>query len=255
VRAVYRNLGRAIEDISFDGGFTGIVTNPDRWTGVWQPDPYGLPGYWWLLPRPVRIYKALELTADKRFSDRWMLQGSYVLSRLEGNYEGMYWSEFDAPYPNTTVAFDVPMLMVNAYGLLPADRTHVLKVYGAYYAEKVPLELSGGFFLQSGTPISAVGSSPVWGTGAAFCQPRGTAGRTPTTWSLDVGVQYTFKLWRTDLALRADIFNVTNEQKTTAVDQLYNVYDTSLTQTNPYYKMPITHQPARRVRLALRWTF
>ncbi|MGC8762776.1 MAG: TonB-dependent receptor [Acidobacteriota bacterium] len=254
-RAIYRSIGRVIEDISVDGATSYIVTNPDKWTGVWAPDPLGRPGYWWRFPKPVRIYKALEITADKRFSNHWMLQGSYTLSRLKGNYEGLFSNDNGQLDPNITSKYDLPQLLVNAYGLLPNDRTHVLKVYGGYFFENIPLELSGNFTLQSGTPISKLGADDAYGINEGFCQPRGTAGRTPTLWQLDLGAQYTFKLWKSNLALRADIFNVTNEQRTTAVDQTYNTEDTSNRQTYPYFKMERGHQTARRVRLAVRWTF
>ncbi len=69
-----------------------------------------------------------------------------------------------------------------------------------------------------------------------FSKVRGTAGRTPTIWTLDLGAQYTFKIWKSNLALRADIFNVTNEQRTTTVDQTYNTVNTSPHQNYPYFK-------------------
>jgi len=254
-RAIYRSIGRVIEDISVDGATSYIVTNPDKWTGVWAPDPLGRPGYWWRFPKPVRIYKALEITADKRFSNHWMLQGSYTLSRLKGNYEGLFSNDNGQLDPNLTSKYDLPQLLVNAYGLLPNDRTHVLKVYGGYFFENIPLELSGSFTLQSGTPISKLGADDLYGVNEGFCQPRGTAGRTPTLWQLDLGAQYTFKLWKSNLALRADIFNVTNEQRTTTVDQTYNALNTENRQTYPYFKVERGHQTARRVRLAVRWTF
>jgi hypothetical protein len=145
--------------------------------------------------------------------------------------------------------------MVDSYGILPNDRTHVLHVYGGYFFPSFPLELSGSFTLQSGRPISKLGADDLYGYNEGFCAPRGTAGRTPTIWSLDLGVQYTFKLWKTNLALRADIFNVTNEQRTTSVDEMYNQFSCENVQTWRYFKNETAHQQARRIRLAVRWTF
>jgi hypothetical protein len=90
---------------------------------------------------------------------------------------------------------------------------------------------------------------------STFVAPRGAAGRTPTVWSLDLGVQYTFTIGKTALALRADIFNVTNNQTTTQVDQTYNYFSNEDVQTNPNFGKEIAHQQGRRVRLAIRWTF
>ena len=255
VRAIYRSLGRVIEDISVDGASSYIVTNPNAWTNVWVPDPFGTPGWRWQFPKPTRIYKALEITADKRFSNHWMMQGSYVLSRLQGNYEGLFSNDNGQLDPNITSKYDIPSLLVNSYGLLPNDRTHVLKLFGGYFFENIPLELSGNFTLQSGTPISALGADDAYGVNEGFAKVRGTAGRTPTIWALDLGAQYTFKLWKSNLALRADIFNVTNEQRTTRVDQTYNTSNTLPTQNYPYFKMETAHQTARRIRVAVRWTF
>ncbi len=255
VRGVYRDIGRIIEDISMDGASTYIMTNPDQWTNIWVPDAAGRPGYRYHFPKPVRIYKALEVTAEKRFSNHWLLQASYVLSRLEGNYEGMYLSGTTQLDPNLTSIYDIPSLLVNGYGLLPNDRTHVLKAYGGYFFDNIPLELSGNFTLASGTPISAMGADAAYGLNTGFAKQRGTAGRTPTVWSLDLGAQYTFKIFKSNLALRADIFNVTNNQVTTAVDQTYNTVNTDPHQNYPYFKMQTAHQEARRIRLALRWSF
>ena len=63
----------------------------------------------------------------------------------------------------------------------------------------------------------ALGADDAYGTNTGFSKVRGTAGRTPTIWALDLGAQYTFNIWKSKLALRADIFNVTNEQRTTEV--------------------------------------
>ncbi len=260
VRAAYRTLGRIIEDLSMDGGTGYIITNPGNWTGVWTPSPnadLGPPydGYFYRFPKPVRIYKALEITANKRFSDHWLMQGSYVLSRLQGNYEGLYSNDNGQLDPNITTKYDLPQLLLNAYGLLPNDRTHVLKLYGGYFFSSIPLEVSAVFQLASGTPISKLGADDYYGPNEGFCAPRGTAGRTPTVWTFDLGVQYTFRIWRSNLGLRADIFNLTNEQRTTAVNQTFNTVDTSTHQNYPYFKMETAHQQARRIRLALRWTF
>ena len=102
---------------------------------------------------------------------------------------------------------------------------------------------------------AALGADDAYGTNTGFSKVRGTAGRTPTIWALDLGAQYTFKIWKSNLALRADIFNVTNEQRTTTVDQTYNTVNTDPHQNYPYFKMETAHQTARQIRLAIRWTF
>ncbi len=170
VRGIYRNLGRTIEDISVDGAHQYIVTNPDTWTNVWAPDPrwvlYGDPtykNYRWRFPKPTRYYKALEITAEKRFSNHWQMGGSYVLSRMEGNYEGLFSPMNQQVDALITSTYDLPNLLYNGSGILSNDRTHVLKLYGSYNFD-FGLELSGLFAFQSGTPKNAMGSDDVYGT-------------------------------------------------------------------------------------------
>ncbi|MEJ2421477.1 MAG: hypothetical protein P8018_07100 [Acidobacteriota bacterium] len=198
----------------------------------------------------------MEITFVKRYSNHWQMAGSYVLSRLQGNYEGLYSNDNNQLDPNITSKYDLPQLLINGYGLLPNDRTHVLKLFGGYNFDW-GLDLSANFQLQSGRPISALGSDDFYGIGEGFVDghPRGTDGRTPTTWTLDIGAQYNFKLFKSNLGLRLDIFNITDNQKATAVDQIYNTVDTQNVQNNPYYKMETAHQFPRQIRVAVRWTF
>jgi len=258
VRAIYREIGRVIEDISVDGANQYIVTNPDAWTGVWVPD-YFTGETKWRFPKPVRRYVALELTVDKRFSNNWQMGGSYVLSQLQGNYDGLFSSANGQVDANITSSFDLPQLLVNGYGLLSNDRPQVLKLYGGYTFDW-GLDLSARFTLQSGTPINKYGSDELYGQNEAFCVNRGSAGRLPMLWTLDLGVQYNVKLFKTNLGFRVDIFNATNEQRTTSVDQLFNELDnnpnpTPTTGLNPFWGYETSHQTPRNIRLAVRWTF
>jgi hypothetical protein len=251
VRAIYRDLGRTIEDLSVDNGNTYVVTNPDQWTDVWVHNSQGD----YKFPKPTRRYSALEITVDKRMSNHWQMGGSYVLSRLEGNYDGLFAPANQQVDANITSAYDIPEFLVNSFGLLSNDRTHVLKVYGGYTFDW-GLDLSGRFNLQSGTPIEKMGTYPGYGQLETRLVPRGSAGRTPTTWTLDLGAQYNLKLFKTNLGLRVDIFNLTNEQKTTMVDQRYNLTNADpARKDNVYWGLETAHQNPRSVRFAVRWTF
>ena len=258
-RIIYRALGRAIDDLSYDGGYHYVIANIGDWTHVPTPGFINQNEIYYY-PKPTRYYRALEITLDKRFSNNWQMGASYVLSRLEGNYEGQ--AQNDTPsgqlYPNYTQSWDLAELMVNVSGLLPLDRTHVLKVYGSYQFRDIPLMLSANFALYSGTPVSKQ-ISTWYGYEPAFSNARGSAGRTPTTWALDLGAQYDFKLpMKSVLGLRIDIFNVTNNQATTAVyqtwqDQLWP--GAPLVMDNAMWGKPYQHQTPRIIRLGLRWVF
>ncbi len=263
-RLIYRDLGRTVEDFSFNGAQTYIIGNPDMWTNIPVPglNPDFSPNYkqTYYFPKPTRIYRALEITAEKRFNHHWQMGGSYVLSRLEGNYEGASSNDTTTGQldPNINAIFDLPQFLVHGYGLLPLDRTHVLKVYGSYDFPNIPLELSANFALQTGTPLSKQIQLAWYGGGAGFADTRGTAGRTPTTWTLDLGAQYNFKLPKGVLGVRLDVFNVTNEQKATNEYQTWQVQTAAggpLLMDNLNFKKPYLHQVPRLIRVGLRWTF
>jgi hypothetical protein len=150
-------------------------------------------------------------------------------------------------------------LLVNGSGLLPLDRTHVFKVYGSYQFSDIPLELSANFLLMSGTPISKQVTLWWYSGGVGFADTRGSNGRTPTTWSLDLSVQYTFNLpMKSYLGVRLDVFNVTNNQVATGVYQTWAVQPFSgapLIPFNTLWNKPYQHQAPRLARLGLRWTF
>ena len=259
---VYRNLIRTIEDISADGANTYIVANPDKWSNIWVP---GLSGGWYHFPKPTRRYSALQLTAQKRLSHNWEFYASYVLSRLEGNYEGASSNDTTTGQndPNLNATYDIPELLVNGQGILPLDRTHQVKAYGSYHFPNIPLVLSANFTLNSGTPISKQVWYSWYGGSAGFLTPRGSDGRTPTTWTLDVGAQYNFPIWKSNLGVRVDIFNITNETRTVSVYQQYAyqtdpggpIYQNLDPSGRQYFKRPYAAQAPRTVRFALRWTF
>ena len=266
-RLVYRQLVRTIEDFSFNGAQTYIIGNPDKWTGIPVPglNPNFTPNYsqTYYFPKPTRRYTALEITADKRMSNNWQMGGSYVLSRLEGNYEGLSSNDTLSGQldPGINATYDLPQFLVNGFGLLPLDRTHVLKAYGSYTVPNIPLTFSANFQLQSGTPVSKYILLDWYGGGVGFYNQRGSDGRTPTTWTLDMAAQYNFKLWKSNLGLRIDIFNVTNNQKPLVLNEYYahqasaggpiEVYNpaTSL------FKKPWVAQAPRYLRVGIRWTF
>ncbi len=89
VNYIHNNLNRTIEDVGqiVDGSevYTygnpgeGILTNALVST---QTPPFNI-------PKPKRQYDAVQLTFNRRFSDNWFLGGSYVYSRLYGNYAGI----------------------------------------------------------------------------------------------------------------------------------------------------------------------
>src|SRR5581483_621293 len=159
-RGIYRHMRNVIEDGSFDDGDTYFIFNPGR-----NPRCFG---------RAQRFYRALELTATKRFTNNYQFIASYVFSSLTGNYEGLFRNDNGQSDPNITSLFDLQSLLDNTYGRLPNDRPHQFKFNGSY---RTPFKLliSGNFYIRSGTPFNQLIPHPIYGNNEGFAVQRGTA--------------------------------------------------------------------------------
>lgn len=277
-RVVYRELGRLLEDVGWmdnDGNINYVLANPGEYTagmgnviGSWTKSAsLG----WQIVPfaKPVRRYKALELIANKRFSNRWFMNANYTLSRSEGSTAGGYDQTVGQLFPSATMDYDVPSgyAMMNRHGILPGDRTHNLKVQGSYKWD-FGLIVGMAFQAQSGRPKNKVGDWPynVDGYGTQFVTERGSAGRLPTTWKLDLHAEYAWKIAWSTLSVFADIFNVTNNQKTTAIYENYYLPRDTFQVTDsgnkgagllvdPYWGKETGHQAPRSARVGVKWSF
>ena len=99
-----------------------------------------------------RKYRALELTANKRLSDRWMIQASWVISKIEGTISNgdQRGNSIELDSPN----YD-PALQPFREGRLAGDNTHIAKVLWAYQAPW-DINLSGAYFYTSGSTYTRV---------------------------------------------------------------------------------------------------
>ncbi|MEM7051946.1 MAG: TonB-dependent receptor [Acidobacteriota bacterium] len=261
IKYTERGIENVIEDISVDGGQTYFVTNPGSTTFDVNPVTGAPLASTVVFPEPVRDYEAIELTVNKRFTNNWQLYGSYVNSENFGNYGGLFRQDNGQLDPNITSLYDLPELLVGAEGLLPNDREHQFKLYGSYLW---PFKLVTGFYGQflSGTPISQLGAHPVYGTSERFVTPRGSFGRTPDRWNVDLHLQYPIEFGNgTELKIIADIFNVTDEQEATTVDQDWTFARLTATpnppdpQGNPNFGTPTSFQSPRTVRIGVKLAF
>jgi hypothetical protein len=86
-RYTRKNLDRTIEDVGFfdaAGNENFFIANPGMGL-VSQPFAPGLPAS----PLAKRLYNAMELRLDKRFTNNYFFNASYTYSRLTGNYSGL----------------------------------------------------------------------------------------------------------------------------------------------------------------------
>jgi Carboxypeptidase regulatory-like domain len=260
---IYRWLGRAIEDM-YD------PANPDDGLTMLR-NPAGA----------TRIYQAVQFTANKRFARRWFFAGSYTLSRLYGNYVGLYDADNDQRDPNLSTQYDVPGIMVNRNGRLPNDRPHLIRLDGYYTHPFTRSSLTAGlgFVGRSGQPLSALGSFQSPEDYDSFILPRGSMGRTPFVTRFDLHLGYRRSL-PGKLAVEAflDIFNLFNQRTVLTEDQLYTAdYVTPITggtksdlkglvtsdangnlvpaTKNPNFLMPTSYQAPISGRLGVRVFF
>jgi hypothetical protein len=126
--------------------------------------PQGLaPGL--TFPKPVREYRALELIYTKRFDPHWSLWANYRLSRLDGNYEGLFRNDNGQSDPNITSLYDFPSspLMASQFekGPLPSDATHVVHIFPSYlFGNK--LRLGGNVTWSTGFPRTSMLAHPIY---------------------------------------------------------------------------------------------
>jgi hypothetical protein len=180
-------------------------------------------------PEAERTYEAWEITFEGHMAN-WSLQGSYTWSENLGNTEGYVKSDIGQDDAGLTQDFDIPVLMDGAYGPLPNDRRHKLKLWSSYRASD-RLTLGASMQMQSGRPINMFGEGhpdgiPAYGdtfylpdgAGGYIFVPRGTGGRTDWITRLDLAAIYSFN-WgdRADIELRAELFNIFNAQSTREV--------------------------------------
>ena len=287
VRGIYRHMRNVVEDGSFDDGNNYFLFNPGRnepgtteataCSGSTDPDGTVHPPR--CFGRAQRFYRALELTATKRFTNNYQFIASYVFSSLTGNYEGLFRNDNGQSDPNITSLFDLQSLLDNTYGRLPNDRPHQFKFNGSY---RTPFKLmiSGNFYMQSGTPFNQLIPHPVYGNNEGFAVQRGTAivtavtatqpgfpnivqsigtSRTPMTTNLDLGVYYPIKLGeKRELRLSGDWFNVFNSQRAVTLDQTYSL-NSGVTGVapvlNPFYGAALLVQPPSSFRFGAKFTF
>jgi hypothetical protein len=241
---VRTNLIRTIEDIGtlVNGSEVYIYGNPGEGiattaitTGATEP---------FVMPKPKREYTALEFTANRRLNNNWFVSGSYVWSKLFGNYTGLVntdevtapgrafggaqeaFGQRTRPGSNATRAWDLDEYMFDSngnfvYGRLPTDRPHVLKLFGSYVFD-FGTNVGLNFYAGSGTPASKT----VWSVFnyGIFADGRGSLGRTPTITQTNLLLNHDFRLGGGTKRLRLEFnaLNVFNQREARHIFEAYN---------------------------------
>lgn len=149
--------------------------------------------------RVAQRYKGFEVTAEKRYSNGWMLLGGYTWSRTEVDRTSV---------TNPNNAF------VNASGRPGIDRTHNFKVTGSYL---LPWDIQFGanFRLLSGEPVTRTVplsglNQAGTGTVTVNAEPRGSV---LLSWlpTLDLRIGKIFRFGTHMFEVDVDTYNLTNE--------------------------------------------
>ncbi|CAN5248516.1 TonB-dependent receptor [soil metagenome] len=222
------------------------------------------------VPTPKRTYLAANFFVEHAFADKWYGRLTYTWSQSRGNTEGQTKSDNAQTDVAATSTWDTPELMINSYGNLPSDRKHAFKAYG-YFQALTEVGFGATVVAESGRPKNCIGflpeeilgdspdySTPGTGGQYFYCNgeaaPRGSAGRLPWNYGLDLNAVYKPTLVR-GLALRLDVFNVFNRQSATVVDDYRDINGAPTYNIRPTYERVIAYSAPRAVRLSAQYEF
>jgi Carboxypeptidase regulatory-like domain/TonB dependent receptor-like, beta-barrel len=294
VRYIHRDIGRVLEDVAnvpmvaYDLGVPGvgnveyILTNPSSSTPIFDTAQF-LGAHF---DDPVHIYKAVEVTLNRRMTNHWSLMSSYRWSRLRGNFEGFYRDDNGQSDPGITSLYDFPtndpsytaigvpqfgysgdIRYLGQIGILPLDRPHQVKVFGNYTWDN-GLSIGIGANLSSGKPLTPLAANPNYTNGGEIpTAPRGSGiqtidgfqTRTPMYRQIDLQAAYDLKFGKTRVSLFGQVFNVLGERRTVDYDAFTEL---EFGVPNPDFGSPISQnvagpqfQAPRQVTLGARIVF
>ncbi len=225
-----RQLRRTLEDVQTVSYSDQLADSAFGEYIITNPEPP-------LFPEPKRNYEAVTVKVERRLHNDWQVLAAYTYSHLRGNYEGYFRRDNGQSDPFITSAFDFPYLLdpevwqyTSESGVLPNDRPHVFSAYGSYRLRN-GLDIGLGVKVQSGNPITKLGYNYIYRLESEILlERRGASGRTPTTSSVGLHIEYPIVLSANSSHLgikvveaSLDVFNLFNEQKAIYVDDLYEV--------------------------------
>ena len=310
VNATYRNMHRALDDMRINAlcgarhGTLWPIANPGDELTVWGTTAMGCAQDGWVTidtskegymtsttnqitgySNPERTYTAVEFQIDRAWDGKWAFNASYLWSKSEGNHEGPVNS--DTNYGDTGMVqhWDHPANNQD-YGPLFNDRTHQVKLRGAYKLNRI-WSFGATLTAASGGPINAFGvtwpndslaggsvtsigsgGGTFWHcippTGAANCSSvpvanrvyeyagRGWGGRLPWTYNLGANVTWTLPVPDVDLTVRFSVFNLLDQQKVINVSQRYEAQPGQVRST---WNTGTRWQSPRYMQLVMTWNF
>jgi hypothetical protein len=214
-RGIYRKWTNLIDDARFIADTGEKITTPRNFTDG----------------QLKRYYKAIELFAEKRFSQNWQLLANYTLSRAEGNHEAVFSTQlFD--YADQTcslpaLGFEGPvsgncaeLLGHNRRGLLSYDVTHLVKIFAAYTYPFSFMNLTAApsFTFTSGLPYQQQQVFNINQDTDVYYYTQKGSDRLPNWYQLNFALAADFKIFGPlELGVKGEIRNLTNQQPVLAL--------------------------------------
>lgn len=165
-------------------------------------------------PTSVQTYKGIELTANKRLSDRWQVLAGYTFAHTTWNNFSV--ANLGTPNPNSAIDENGPVV-TNGYTSnggpsgQTGDRPQQVKLTGSYILPWQDIEIAANFRSQSGIALTRfVTTKPT--VGGAFnvnVGPVGALRLDPVT-TLDLRAGKVVKLGSRALEGAVDFYNVFN---------------------------------------------
>jgi hypothetical protein len=208
---------------------------------------------------PFRKYKAFMTVLNKRLSNRWTMQVSYVLSEATGSVD----NTGDAQVSSRQ--FETPVLaLVNVGGNLTNDRTHEFKVLGSYTIPIVEVATNAYWHMISGrtfTPFQQFSASTLGLSGQSssyrrpLLEPLGSE-RNPWERIVDLSFEKVMPFSARDrIGIYMQILNAFNASTITSTqNRVPNVTIAGV--ANPVlYGAPGTIFVGRQINIGARWSF
>jgi hypothetical protein len=245
----YRNLKDAFEDTPIDPNNSGSSFQAKNFFDA------------------RRVYRAVTLDVQKRYTNGWFADANITFSKLYGNFDEDYQT---GGFNTSSLLEDGPSWYTNEpekFGRLNQDRPVIFKLMGSY---DFPFGFTLGGFLQvqSGNVWQATGADNQSGTGYQRYVEQAGSQRFPTWTTFDLIGAYTFKLGGAmNLRFEARVFNLFNTQTVLDVNRVKYLDDyvngvpysvpgpQGTSQPNPNYGVATSWATPRRLVLTARLDF
>jgi len=161
----------------------------------------------------------------KRLANGWQAEMRVGWRRSRGAWSGP--EDFDLDDLDREYLSDVfsPAALEGAWGPLPDDRRWRGEINGSWNFQAGP-SLGGRLSYRSGAPVSRLGAlADGLGLDRRFTENRGTAGRTPELWRLDLVGSWPFAIGKGRFEVFGELSNLLNSQKAVRLDERWTLLD------------------------------